>query len=275
MRKIIKFFGKSWAWITGRFAPSSALAESREEARKLRLYALELERSNRELQDFASVAAHDLQEPLRKVKAFGDLLQAELDGQLHGDAADYLSRMRASAGRMQALIEDLLSYSRLANKDTQFADVDLAQVLEEVRADLELLITAKSASLESRGLPVVHGDATLLRQLFQNLIANALKFSRTEPSSLIRIEGRTLEGAHEISVKDNGIGFDNKYADKIFIIFQRLHGRGEYEGNGVGLAVCRRIVERHGGSIQAFGKPGQGAEFKITIPQHSTKASRP
>jgi PAS domain S-box-containing protein len=226
----------------------------------------ELERSNRELQDFASVASHDLQEPLRKVQAFGDRLNRKFADQLGPDGRDYLARMQQAAGRMQVLINDLLTFSRVTTRGEPFRPTDLQVVVRQVVEDLETRIEQSGASVELGELPILEADPLQMRQLFQNLIGNALKFRRPEVAPHVRVWSSQLAHAFEIAVEDNGIGFDEKYLDRIFTIFQRLHGRGEYEGTGVGLAVCRRIVERHGGALTARSAPGEGATFLITLP---------
>lgn len=248
------------------------IAERKRAEAELRDFTQRLERSNRELQEFAYVASHDLQEPLRKVQAFGDRLKIRYAGHLGPDGLDYLERMQNAAGRMQNLIQDLLGYSRVATQTRPFEPVNLQTVAAEVVEDLE-------ARLESGGqvqiaeLGTVRADPTQMRQLLQNLIGNALKFRRPGVPPLVKVYGRYLYGslgrvrAYELVVEDNGIGFDNRYAEKIFAPFQRLHGRAEYEGTGMGLAICRRIVERHGGSIQARGVVGQGAIFIVTLPE--------
>jgi light-regulated signal transduction histidine kinase (bacteriophytochrome) len=246
---------------------------------RLERTAAMLSRSNRELQDFASVASHDLQEPLRKIQAFGDRLKAKCQGQLTADAEDYLGRMLNAAHRMQTLINDLLTFSRVTTKGQPFSQVDLGVVVKEVLADLEVRIEQSGGVVEVSDLPVIDADPLQMRQLFQNLIANALKFRKPEEAPRVTISARSNSpGASvrsssfastekwQISVADNGIGFDEKYLDRIFTVFQRLHGRNTYEGTGVGLAVCRRIVERHGGDITASSQPGEGAHFIVTLP---------
>jgi PAS domain S-box-containing protein len=237
-----------------------------------------LSQSNRELQDFASVASHDLQEPLRKIQAFGDRLKQKCEGQLSQDGNDYLARMLNAASRMQTLINDLLTFSRVTTKAQPFSKVDLNVIARDVLSDLEVRIEQTGGSVEVSDLPVIDADPLQMRQLFQNLIANALKFRKPDQPSVVRIfadcSSQIAEGATwaltndeiwQISVADNGIGFDEKYLDRIFTVFQRLHGRNTYEGTGVGLAVCRRIVERHNGSITARSKPGQGATFIVKL----------
>lgn len=234
-------------------------------------YTAQLERSNRDLQDFAFVASHDLQEPLRKIQAFGERLKGRSEG-LDAQAQDYLARMQNAAVRMQVLIQDLLDYSRVTTKAQPFRLVPLGAVLHDVLSDLELRIEQGGAIVETGDLPTVQADPTQMRQLLQNLLSNALKFRHPERSLRIRVYARTVPAAAksgasvELFVEDNGIGFEPQYAERIFGLFQRLHGRTEYEGSGVGLAICRKIVERHGGTCTATGVLGQGATFTVSLP---------
>jgi PAS domain S-box-containing protein len=241
--------------------------------------AAELARSNAELEQFAYVASHDLQEPLRKIQAFGDRLKAKLDAGDVKEGKDYLERMQSAAARMQRLINDLLTFSRVISKSQPFVPVDLSQVTKEVLGDLEVRIEQTKAHVDLGELPTIEADPMQMRQLLQNLIGNALKFQPPGGKPQIGIsaqmmrkpfngvaEGGSEQELCELTIKDNGIGFDEKYSEKIFAMFQRLHGRNEYEGTGVGLAVCRRITDRHGGTIAAKGKPGEGATFVVTLP---------
>jgi two-component system, LuxR family, sensor kinase FixL len=238
-----------------------------------------LSRSNQELEQFAYVASHDLQEPLRKIQAFGDRLKTKCGVALGDDGADYLTRMQNAAARMQVLIQDLLSLSRVASHAKPFAPVDLADVARVVISDLEVRITERNGRVEAGRLPVVFGDRGQLAQLLQNLIGNGLKFQKPGETPLVKVDAESvalpdgLGAAWNITVEDNGIGFDEKYRDRIFQIFQRLHGRNEYEGTGIGLAICRKIVERHGGAIAAHSSPGAGAKFVITLPQRESGAN--
>ena len=233
---------------------------------QLRVYADRLEQSNRELQDFASIAAHDLQEPLRKIQSFGDRLSTKYREALGDDGKDYLERMLSSAKRMRKLIDDLLTYSRVTTKSNPFDQTDLGQVLREVLGDLEVRIEQTQGKVEAGVLPIINADSSQMYQLFQNLIANALKFYRKDTAPIVKISAEVQAERCVLTIVDNGIGFEEKYLDKIFTIFQRLHGKQEYEGTGVGLAICRRIVERHGGSITAKSSPGNGANFVVTLP---------
>lgn len=238
---------------------------------KLKVYAKKLEVSNQELQDFASVAAHDLQEPLRKILSFSDRLQTKAKDELKPEAIDYIERIQSSAQRMRILINDLLTYSRVTTKAQPFVPVDLNQVLNDVVSDLELRLEQTGGTVEKGTLPTIEADATQMRQLLQNLIGNALKFVPPERKPLVKVECQLLKSsalgpACQIKVTDNGIGFEEKYLDRIFTIFQRLHGRHEYEGTGIGLAVCRKITDRHGGILTATSRLGEGSSFIIILP---------
>jgi signal transduction histidine kinase len=232
-----------------------------------------LEQSNRELQDFTSVASHDLQEPLRKVQTFGDRLKTDYAAALDEQGQDYLDRMLNATKRMQSLIHDLLVFSRVGNKTRSFLPVDLAQVTREVLSDLEVRIAETNAHVEVGDLPTIDADAMQMRQLLQNLIGNALKFHQKGKPAAVRVYAETADlrpAAQEmfrLVVEDKGIGFDEKYLDRIFTVFQRLHSRAEYEGTGVGLAVCRKIAQRHGGDITATSTVGQGTAFLVALPR--------
>jgi len=233
--------------------------------------AAELARSNAELEQFAFVASHDLQEPLRKIQAFGDRLKVKCESSQSTEIRDYLDRMQNAAARMRTLINDLLAFSRVIRSSEPFVAVDLALVTKEVLIDLEVRIEKSGAKVLIEALPSIDADPMQMRQLMLNLISNALKFQPLGAVPVVKITSRALtavsgEKLCEICVEDNGIGFDEKYLDKIFAVFQRLHGRSEYEGTGVGLAVCRRIVDRHHGNILAKSQPGKGATFIITLP---------
>lgn len=246
----------------------------------IRDYAQELERSNDELQQFAYVSSHDLQEPLRKIQAFGDRFQQRYADVLDERGLDYLRRMQDAASRMQILIQDLLAFSRVGTQTRPFAPVDLADVVTDVLTDLETRFEETKGGIRVAQLPLVEADATQMRQLFQNLISNALKFHRPGVPPEIEIHcNRITDGLddrefYQIVVADNGIGFEEKYNERIFGMFQRLHGRSEYEGTGVGLAVCRRIVERHHGRITAQSSLGQGSTFTITLPRQQPNSKR-
>lgn len=236
-----------------------------------------LTRSNRELQDFATVASHDLQEPLRKIQAFGDRLDKEYSQTLGAEGRDYVARMQNAAKRMSTLIDDLLALSRLERQAPPPIDVDLNRVAADVLVDLETRIEKTGGTVTIGTLPSVTGDPTQMRQLLQNLVGNALKFHRPGEPPKVRVWGRLLHATIteagpspkvfvEIVVEDNGIGFDPKFAERIFAVFQRLHGRSVYEGTGIGLTICRKIAERHGGTIVARSSPGHGATFVVKLP---------
>jgi len=251
------------------------IAERRTAEAKLQQLADRLEASNRELTDFAYVASHDLQEPLRKIQAFGDRLHSKFAAALGETGQDYLKRMEDAAARMQTLITDLLQFSRVTTKAQPFVPVDLNEIVRGVLSDLEVRMEQTQGVVEVEPLPEVDADAMQMRQLFQNLIGNALKFRKPEVPPVIRVSCTRHNGSlpprFELVVTDNGIGFEQKYADRIFVIFQRLHGRGAYEGTGIGLAICKKIVERHGGSIQATSALGCGASFTISLPVKHTQ----
>ncbi len=249
------------------------IAERRRTEAKLRDTTIELERSNRELQDFAFVASHDLQEPLRKIQAFGDRLKTKYGAALEGTGLDYLERMQSASQRMHTLINDLLTFSRVASKAQPFVPLGLTTIIQDVLIDLEVRIQQTNARVELDVLPSIEADALQMRQLFQNLIGNALKFHRSDVPPVIQLQGQivtvptdTDAGVCEVTVTDNGIGFEEQYLEKIFTPFQRLHGRHEYEGTGIGLAVCRKIIERHKGTITARSTPGEGTVFIIQLP---------
>jgi PAS domain S-box-containing protein len=231
----------------------------------------ELARSNEELQQFAFVASHDLQEPLRKIKSFGDRLKATCGDQIGEQGLDYIERMANASRRMQSLIEDLLMLSRITTRAQPFVPVNLVQITAEVLSDLEVSLQQTQGQVEIHDLPIINADPIQIRQLLQNLIGNALKFHHPQTPPLVKIYSQFIpkpSGGEDcqIIIEDNGIGFDEKYLDRIFNVFQRLHGRSEYEGTGIGLAICRKIVERHQGEITAQSNPGQGAKFIVTLP---------
>lgn len=243
----------------------------------------ELERSNRELEQFAYVASHDLQEPLRKIRTFGERLQSQCGAALDDVGRDCLARMMNASKRMNTLISDLLALSRVSTRGQTFVQVNLSEVAAEVLGDLEVLIEQRKATVQVDPLPTIEADRLQMRQLFQNLLGNAVKFSRDDAPNHVHVRGEVVRRrvgrgkrvAHEeecvITFEDTGIGFDEKYLDRIFAVFQRLHPRDAYEGNGVGLAICRRVVERHGGRLTASSHLGAGSVFEVTLPvRHPT-----
>jgi signal transduction histidine kinase len=244
-----------------------------------------LDSSNRELEQFAHVASHDLQEPLRKIITFSDRITEKIAEELNPDLRNYLSRISSAATRMHVLIEDLLAYSRVSKGSTDKVKIDLEQVMMLVKENYELTIASRGVSIiQHQKLPKVLGDRTQMLLLFQNLIDNAIKFTFPETAPVIQIYvslvgkssllNEVIEPAYDryyrITIKDNGIGFDKKYLDKIFVAFQRLHGRSEFKGSGIGLSVCKRIVENHQGYIHAESEPGKGSEFHVYLPETAT-----
>ncbi len=244
----------------------------------------ELQRSNESLQSFAYIASHDLQEPLRKIQAFSDLIRSQYTEGLHPEAAELFSRMQVAAERMSLLMKDLLTYSRISNQQRVLQSVSLMNLLHELMDDLSVIIQETGACIHLDELPAITGEETQLRQLFQNLLSNALKFCNPAlppdvrvqcqrvacqdlPATLLATTGPGLGPAYwAISVVDNGIGFDEKYLDRIFQVFQRLHGRTEYMGSGIGLAIVRKVAENHRGFVTASSQPGQGSTFTVYLP---------
>jgi len=233
--------------------------------RELKRYAAELERTNRELDRFAAVASHDLQEPLRKISAFASLIKRRHQGVLDAETDRSLEFLVDAAGRMRRLIDDLLSYSRASKRALDVHPVDMNQLLAETLSELELLTADANASIDAGELPTVTGDPTLLRLLVQNLVSNALKYRKGD-NVVISISAVPDGEEWQFTVGDNGIGFDPRFSDKVFAPFQRLHGRDEYEGTGIGLAICQQAVERHGGTIWVDTAPGKGSRFHFTLP---------
>lgn len=239
-------------------------------------------RSNENLEKFAYVASHDLQEPLRKIQSFGDILKTQYTSEFGGEEGiDYLTRMQVAANRMSTLLRDLLSFSRISTQPNTLADVPLNSIITMVLTDLELIVAETGAEIKIEPLPTVTGDPTQLGQLFQNLLSNALKFHRPNIAPVIDVRVQTiavgkLPGSiqpvraskfyHRIDVVDNGIGFDEVYLDRIFQVFQRLHGKNQFAGTGIGLAICEKVVTNHGGAITATSKPGYGATFTVYLP---------
>lgn len=234
---------------------------------------LELQRSNEELQQFAYVCSHDLQEPLRVISNYTQLLAKRYMGKtLDDDAHEFIDFTLDATKRMHQLINDLLLYSRVETRGKGFVDVDMNEILQIAESNLVLVIEETNAEISAEPLPTLKGDNSQLVQLFQNLIGNALKF-RSEDAPKVSVSVTSHGDMWQFVVSDNGIGFDMKYVDRIFVIFQRLHLRETYEGSGIGLAVCKKIVERHGGRLWAESVPNKGTSFYFTIPKHATKVS--
>lgn len=240
-----------------------------------------LNKTNQELEQFAYVASHDLQEPLRKISTFSDRLQIKYKEQLPPDAIQLIDRMVSAVSRMRVLINDLLVFSRAGRITPEsITPVDMNKLLQEVISDLEVTLEEKNVQVKYDQLPVIEGSDTSFHQLFQNLLANSIKFASPDRRLEINIHHQLLLGKElgivkesrwddsycRISIEDNGIGFEQTYADRIFLIFQRLHGISEYSGTGIGLAICKKIVDSHNGFIQAYGDPGKGATFVVILP---------
>ncbi|MHC1728674.1 MAG: ATP-binding protein [Syntrophobacteraceae bacterium] len=243
---------------------TAELAEANEE---LVAYSKRLEVLNNELREFAFVASHDLREPLRKIQTFGNMLTRKYSGDLAAEGQDYVARMASAAKRMSDLLDSLLSYSRITSRPNPFQLINLTTIAQDVVNDMEFAIKKAGGRVEIGELPLIDADPVQIRQLLQNLISNSIKYRKDNEKPVIRIHGHTAESMCEVCVEDNGIGFDEQYADRIFRPFQRLHRRDEnYEGTGIGLAICRKIVEHHGGSIRAESTPGEGATFIVQLP---------
>ncbi len=261
--------------ITEKKAQQDQIYRAHEE---LKDYSLRLQQSNEELEQFAYISSHDLQEPLRKIQSFGDRLKQK-ETQISDQGKEYIDRMLNAASRMQNLINDLLAFSRVTSKAKPFEKTDLNYVLKGVLSDLEIAIEKANAKIEiMTQLPTIDADPTQMRQVFQNLISNAIKFRQEDVAPVIRIFNRMVESTNkgeegkkllEISIEDNGIGFDEKYTDRIFNIFQRLEGQ-KYEGSGIGLAICKKIAVRHGGNITAKSEIGKGSTFIINLALNHT-----
>ena len=246
------------------------ITDRKEAERKLHEYAAKLEESNKNLEEFAYVASHDLQEPLRKIQAFGELLNNNLNGDIEGENRLFLDRMTNAASRMQKLINDLLSFSRITTRSNPHEPINLNDLIQEVSSDLEIAIQQSGGTVSVESLPVIFADPLQMRQLFQNLIGNALKFRSEERPLVLTIksvnEHDIKPGFCRIAVSDNGIGFDPKFAERIFQVFERLHTRQDYQGTGIGLAICKKIVDRHGGAINADSTENVGTTFFIDLP---------
>ena len=234
--------------------------------KKMKHYANELERSNQDLKEFAYIASHDLKEPLRKIVIFGEMFEKKMEP-LDAEPKDLLMRMTKGASRMNDLIDDLLQLSRIQTQASALVKSDLNKIVETTLEEQGLSVLETEVRINVKELPTLEVDKVHIRQLFQNLISNSLKYRKPDQSLEITIHSCKIEqNIWGISVTDNGIGFDDKHIDRIFKPFERLHSRQTYNGTGMGLAICRKIVERHGGTITAKSSPGNGATFTFTIP---------
>jgi light-regulated signal transduction histidine kinase (bacteriophytochrome) len=251
--------------VEGVFAAARDVTARKQAEKELAWRAEELARSNADLQQFAYVASHDLQEPLRMVASYTQLLGKRYRGKLDADADDFIAFAVDGAHRMQVLINDLLAYSRVGSRGREFGSTNSESVLEAAQVNLMAAIEEAHAVISHDPLPTIPVDATQLSQVFQNLIGNALKFHGPEPPR-IHVSVQQEAGEWRFSVRDNGIGIEPHDADRIFVIFQRLHAGQEYPGTGIGLAITKKIVERHGGRIWVVSEPGKGSTFTFTIP---------
>ena len=262
---------------------SKDITERKRAEEEMLLQTEKLTQTNQELQSFAYAASHDLQEPLRKIVAFSDRIIKKEATNLNEQSLDYFDRIQKAALRMQTLINDLLSYSRITTQAQPFVKVNLGAIVSDVITDLESLIERTSGKVEANNLPVIEADPTQIRQLFQNLISNGLKFHRPGVPPIVRITSRIVNAESkrlksrqellELSFEDNGIGIEERYFIKIFSVFQRLHGKDEYEGTGVGLSICHKIVERHKGQIKVASELGKGSRFIVTLPLNQNRPS--
>jgi hypothetical protein len=240
-----------------------------------------LKSTNQELDRFAYVASHDLQEPLRKIQLFTDKLVLQMSSRLDEEVQGYLQRIGKASKRMQQLVNDLLKFSRHTNDNLDFEKTNLNELLNDVLSDMEIEIQKKAVKITAANLPTIHAIPSQIRQLFQNIISNSIKFSKADGVPEIQIQSELIKGSHianidrklfentfyNIYIKDNGIGFDSKYAEEIFVVFKRLHTYHEFEGTGIGLSICKKIVEKHKGFISAQSKLNEGSTFIITLPE--------
>jgi len=246
------------------------VTERKQAEQALREYNLRLEQSNQALEDFAFIASHDLQEPLRKIESFGQMLQSRYGNTLDATGQDYLARMENAAHRMREMLDGLLAYARITSHGRPFVSVNLSEVIGEVLLDLEVRLEQTDGRVDVAAMPVIEADPLQIRLLLQNLIGNALKFHRPDAPPLVRIAYQPVgDNQIRLEVADNGIGFNGARSEYLFKPFHRLHSRSQYEGTGLGLAICRKIVERHGGDIQVESQPGEGTTFWIRLPIHA------
>jgi light-regulated signal transduction histidine kinase (bacteriophytochrome) len=260
----------TWIYLLSRDELEARAAELERANAELAETTARLERSNQELQQFATVASHDLREPLRVVSGFADLLKRRHGDQLGADGGRFIEAITSGVARMDEMIEDLLAYARAGRVDQPVEPVDANVVVTDVLSGLQRVIDERGAQIEVESLPIVNGNPAALRQLFQNLIANAVKFVERGPPR-VRIWAAEVPEGWRFTIRDNGIGIDPANAERIFGMFTRLHGSDRYDGTGVGLAVCQRIVDVHGGRIWVEPAPGGGSQFMFTI----ARATRP
>jgi light-regulated signal transduction histidine kinase (bacteriophytochrome) len=255
---------------------------SEEHVKALNLQLLQnidkLEAANKDLDRFAFMASHDLQEPLRKIRTFGDRLNSKYKDLIDEDGKKYLERMQYAAQRMQLLIQDILTFSKISSREKEFVECDLNAVLNEVIIEFEPTVHEKKVTLKVGSLPVLHANPGLIRPLFFNLISNSLKYSRSDTAPFIHIhsdldDGQSSTKYCRIFFEDNGIGFDQKYSEQVFRMFTRLHEDKRIEGTGIGLALCKKIVEEHDGFISVRSKINEGSTFIVSLPLHPQRTS--
>jgi PAS domain S-box-containing protein len=242
------------------------ITEQKKSQNDLIVKTQELQRSNEDLQRFASVASHDLKEPLRKIHTYADMLATAIMGTSNEYAKNYSDRILTSCARMENAIEDLLTYSRVGAEKEKMVQVDLTNLINTITDDYEVIIKQKHAQIVLQNLPVITAASSEMRQLFQNLISNALKFNKPDVNPVITISAAIEGKYHRISIHDNGIGFEEKYTSQIFEVFRRLHSKDEYEGSGIGLSICKKIIEKHKGIIEVHSKPNEGTTFIVLLP---------
>jgi len=267
----------SYRWLSWKSVPApdegliyavvQDVTEQKQASEAIQLYSHELERSNADLEQFAYIASHDLQEPLRMVTSYLQLLQRRYRGQLDADADEFIDYAVDGANRMKALINALLRYSRVSRAELQIEPVELDTVLHEVITDLQMAIEDAGAEITHDPLPTVSADRAQLRQVMQNLVENALKFSAEGQTPRIHVDVDEAATGWTLAVSDNGIGIDPAYQDQLFIPFKRLHGHDVYAGTGIGLAMCQKIVERHGGRLGIESEADKGTTFRFTLPR--------
>ncbi|MBA7541706.1 Adaptive-response sensory-kinase SasA [subsurface metagenome] len=265
-RYLINAVAKQLGEYTGRINSKKSIKKLNTD---LKMTIKELNRSNQELEQFAYISSHDLQEPLRKVLVFGERLKTKYAEKLDERGKDYIERMQSSTNRMQTMINKLLEYSRVTKRANLFSQVDLNDIVQTTLSDLEISIKKANAQIKVEDLPVIDADKIQMSQLFANLIGNAIKFHKEETEPIIKIYSKKENKEYRVFIEDNGIGFDEQYLGKIFQPFQRLHGIGKFEGTGLGLSICLKIVEIHNGTITAKSKIGKGSTFIVTFPVKS------
>jgi light-regulated signal transduction histidine kinase (bacteriophytochrome) len=259
--------------VTGIIGISADISERRKSEDALATHARELARSNAELERFAYVASHDLQEPLRMISLYTQLLAKRYHGKLDANADEFIAYVIGGAGRMHQLINDLLTYSQVSSEVKQFEPTDCEAITKQALADLAVTVEQLRADVTYDRLPKLKADPSQLRLLFRNLLENALKYHGYKPIR-VHISAKRQGQDWRFLVQDNGIGIDPQYAERIFIIFQRLHNHSEYPGTGIGLAICKRVVERHGGKIWVESQLGRGAMFHFTLSAEERRSSR-